>query len=135
VSGGAPLNPYESPVIPAEESFHFDELGLVATFFMEVEDQQASVEVVPVSVSPWLLMTGGLGIAAAVGIFVYATEWFASDEIIVLTSLFSLFLLALLGFVQYFYTRLRHRQSMMFPLSHVLTALLFRVFISRVTFQ
>jgi hypothetical protein len=103
---GEPLNPYASPVIPTEEAgIHFDDLGLVATFFMEEEDQRASIEVIPVSLSPWLLMTGGLGIVAAVATFAYALDWFVSEEIIALASLFALLFVGLLFIVQYDHTR------------------------------
>jgi hypothetical protein len=106
----APLNPYESPVIPIEQAVQFDDLGLVATFSFEEEDQQASVEVIPVSLSRWLIVTGCVGIAGAVGALAYSVNVFASDEVIVLGSLFSLFFVAFLALVQFDHTR-RTRQA------------------------
>lgn len=99
------LNPYASPVFPTEEAkVHFDELGLVATFTMEEADQVASVEVIPVPVSRWILLGGGTGILASVAVGVFAFSMYPPDDVVAFASLSSLLGIVLLFTGQYAHT-------------------------------
>lgn len=110
---GEPLNPYASPVIPTEEAgIHFDELGLVATFFMEEADQRASIEVIPVPVSLAILATLGISVVAGIGALVAGL--LGTNDALALANLFGLQIIlgVVLGLAQYAHTR-RHRQLAM----------------------